>query len=51
MIVISAPPYFPEQVRAIQRQWSEAMLTEADRAHLCTRPTRTVRRKSINCSR
>ena len=34
MIVISAPPYFPEQVRAIQRQWSEAMLTEADRAHL-----------------
>ena len=31
MVLISAPPYFPEQVRAIQRQWSEAMLGEADR--------------------
>jgi len=34
MILISAPPYFPEQVRVIQRQWSEAMLGDADRAHL-----------------
>ena len=28
MVVISAPPYFPEQARAIQRQWSEAMMTD-----------------------
>jgi pimeloyl-ACP methyl ester carboxylesterase len=36
MVLVSAPPYFPEQVRAIQRQWSESMLTDADRAHLRT---------------
>jgi pimeloyl-ACP methyl ester carboxylesterase len=30
MIVVSAPPYFPEQVRAIQRQYSEAMVGEAE---------------------
>src|SRR4030095_9966132 len=34
MVLVSAPPYFPEQVRAIQRQWSDSMLTDADRAHL-----------------
>jgi len=28
MIVVSAPPYFPAQARAIQRQASEAMLSE-----------------------
>ena len=30
MIAISAPPYFPEQARAIQRQFSFASLTEAE---------------------
>jgi pimeloyl-ACP methyl ester carboxylesterase len=34
MVLVSAPPYFPDQVRAIQRQWSESMLSETDRAHL-----------------
>ena len=31
MVVVSAPPYFPEQSRAIQRQVSEAGLGEAER--------------------
>ena len=31
MIVISAPPYFPEQARAIQRQFSFALLSEAEK--------------------
>src|SRR5205814_8336297 len=30
MIAISAPPYFPEQARAIQRQFSFASLTDAE---------------------
>ena len=30
MITVSAPPYFPEQVRAIQRQYSSAMIGEAE---------------------
>ena len=30
MIAISAPPYFPEQARAIQRQFSFASLTEVE---------------------
>ena len=30
MVIVSAPPYFPEQVRVIQRQYSEAMLDEAE---------------------
>src|SRR5205814_3608026 len=30
MIAISAPPYFPERARAIQRQFSFASLTEAE---------------------
>jgi pimeloyl-ACP methyl ester carboxylesterase len=34
MVLVSAPPYFPEQVRAIQRQWAESMLSEIDLAHL-----------------
>ena len=31
MIVISAPPYFPAQARAIQRQFSFASLSEAEK--------------------
>ena len=34
MILVSAPPYFPEQTRAIQRQFSDQMLTEAERTHM-----------------
>jgi pimeloyl-ACP methyl ester carboxylesterase len=34
MVVVSAPPYFPEQARAIQRQASEATLGEATLAHM-----------------
>jgi pimeloyl-ACP methyl ester carboxylesterase len=34
MVVVSAPPYFPEQARAIQRQTSEALLGEATMAHM-----------------
>ena len=30
MVLISAPPYFPEQARVIQRQWSEAMLSDVE---------------------
>jgi pimeloyl-ACP methyl ester carboxylesterase len=30
MVVVSAPPYFPEQARAIQRQFSEAMLSDRE---------------------
>ena len=30
MVVVSAPPYFPAQVRAIQRQFSESTLGEAE---------------------
>jgi pimeloyl-ACP methyl ester carboxylesterase len=26
MVLVSTPPYFPQQARAIQRQWSESML-------------------------
>ena len=37
MVVVSAPPYFPEHARALQRQLSEAMLGEAemDRMRRC----------------
>jgi pimeloyl-ACP methyl ester carboxylesterase len=28
MVIISAPPYFPAEARAIQRQFSDAMLSE-----------------------
>ena len=34
MVLVSAPPYFPDQARAIQRQFSAAMLSDAERAHL-----------------
>lgn len=34
MVIVSAPPYFPEQARAIQRQTSEALLGEATMAHM-----------------
>jgi pimeloyl-ACP methyl ester carboxylesterase len=30
MVIVSAPPYFPEQARALQRQTSEAMFGEAE---------------------
>jgi pimeloyl-ACP methyl ester carboxylesterase len=40
MIVISAPARFPEQARAIQRIYSEAMLSEADRARMRERHRR-----------
>jgi pimeloyl-ACP methyl ester carboxylesterase len=34
MVIVSAPPYFPEQARAIQRQTSEALLGDATMAHM-----------------
>jgi pimeloyl-ACP methyl ester carboxylesterase len=34
MILVSAPPYFPAQARAIQRQTSEQMLGEPTMAHM-----------------
>ena len=34
MIVVSAPPYFPAKARAIQAQFTEAMLPESERAAL-----------------
>jgi pimeloyl-ACP methyl ester carboxylesterase len=34
MVVVSAPPYFPEQARAIQRRTSEAMLGDVMMAHM-----------------
>jgi pimeloyl-ACP methyl ester carboxylesterase len=40
MVVISAPPSFPEQARAIQRQFSEAMIGEADRQRIHERHRR-----------
>jgi pimeloyl-ACP methyl ester carboxylesterase len=40
MIAISAPPAFPAQARAIQRVYSEAMLSEADRARMRDRHRR-----------
>lgn len=30
MVIVSAPPYFPAEARAIQRQFSEAMLGDAE---------------------
>lgn len=40
MIVVSAPPRFPGQARAIQRIYSEAMLSEPDRARMRARHRR-----------
>jgi pimeloyl-ACP methyl ester carboxylesterase len=37
MVLVSAPPYFPEQARAIQRQLSEAMLPEVERERMWQR--------------
>jgi pimeloyl-ACP methyl ester carboxylesterase len=34
MVIISAPPYFPEQARALQRQFSPAALGEAEMARM-----------------
>jgi pimeloyl-ACP methyl ester carboxylesterase len=34
MVLVSAPPYFPAQARVFQTQFSEAMLSEAEREHL-----------------
>jgi pimeloyl-ACP methyl ester carboxylesterase len=39
MVVVSAPPYFPAQARAIQAQFTEAMLPEGERAALRRRHT------------
>src|SRR5262249_2884420 len=40
MVIVSAPPYFPEQARRIQRQFSEAMLGEAELARMRVRHKR-----------
>jgi pimeloyl-ACP methyl ester carboxylesterase len=40
MVVVSAPPRFPEQARAIQRGFSEANLSEAERARMRERHRR-----------
>ena len=40
MVVISAPPYFPAEARAFQRQFSESMLGEAEMERMRTRHTR-----------
>jgi pimeloyl-ACP methyl ester carboxylesterase len=37
MIAISAPPYFPSQTRAIQRQYSFESLDEAEKKRMCNR--------------
>lgn len=37
MIIVSAPPYFPEQARALQRQLSPASLGQADMARMRAR--------------
>jgi pimeloyl-ACP methyl ester carboxylesterase len=34
MILVSAPPYFPTETRAIQRQFSPAMVSDAEMTHL-----------------
>lgn len=39
MVVVSAPPYFPAKARAIQAQFTEEMLPEAERAALRQRHT------------
>jgi pimeloyl-ACP methyl ester carboxylesterase len=40
MVIISAPASFPEQARAVQRVFSEAMLTEPERAQMRQRHLR-----------
>jgi pimeloyl-ACP methyl ester carboxylesterase len=39
MVAVSAPPYFPEQTRVMQRAFSEAMLGEAEMARMRARHT------------
>ena len=39
MVIVSAPPYFPEQARSIQRQASPAMMSEAEMALMRERHT------------
>jgi pimeloyl-ACP methyl ester carboxylesterase len=34
MVIVSAPPYFPAQARALQRQFSERMLSAAELEHV-----------------
>lgn len=43
MVLISTPPYFPEQARAIQRQASEAMLSELEMQLMRQRHTHGAR--------
>ena len=40
MVLVSAPPYFPDQTRAIQRQFSAAMISPAEMALMRRRHTR-----------
>lgn len=37
MVIVSAPPYFPAQARALQREMSEAMFSEMDMQAMRTR--------------
>ena len=39
MVIVSAPPYFPAEARAIQRNFSESMLGDADRVRMRERHT------------
>jgi len=40
MVIVSAPPYFPAEARAIQRRFSEAMLGDAEMARMRQRHRR-----------
>ena len=40
MVVVSAPPYFPAEARAIMRQYSEATIGDAEMARMRERHTR-----------
>ena len=40
IVLVSAPPYFPEQARAIQRQFTEAMLPEVEKQRMRERHKR-----------
>jgi pimeloyl-ACP methyl ester carboxylesterase len=40
MVLVSAPPYFPEQTRVLQRQMSEASLGDAEMVRMRERHTR-----------
>jgi pimeloyl-ACP methyl ester carboxylesterase len=47
MIAISAPPAFPDQARAIQRSFSDAMFSEAERARMRERHRRPGQRETL----